>query len=186
MYRFCLSLALLLAAADYAFAQPAQVILIRHAEKPDEGNELSLLGRERAAALVPFFQSTPAVTEFKTPAAIYAQLPKKQTSSVRSIETVRPLANALHLTVRQPFTKAQHKQMVDEIMAKPEFAGHLVLICWEHKVIPDMAHEFGADDAPAKWESSVYDRAWVITFHGGTKPTFKDVPERLMFGDSSQ
>jgi len=37
-------------------ADPAQVILIRHAEKPEQGHDLSLPGRQRAAALVPYFR----------------------------------------------------------------------------------------------------------------------------------
>lgn len=36
-------------------AAPAQIIIIRHAEKPPEGNQLSIKGMERAAALIPFF-----------------------------------------------------------------------------------------------------------------------------------
>jgi hypothetical protein len=186
MLRSSLALISILAAANVASAQPAQVIIIRHAEKPEEGNELNLRGRERAGALASYFQSSPDVTEFKTPVAIYAQLPKDTTSSIRSAQTVQPLADALHESLHRTFTKTQHPQMVEEIMHKPEYAGHTVLICWEHKVIPEMAREFGVTDAPTKWAGEVYDRAWVITFHNGSKPTFKNVPQRLMFGDSNE
>ena len=34
-----------------AAAQPAQVLVIRHGEKPESGEHLSLKGQERAAAL---------------------------------------------------------------------------------------------------------------------------------------
>jgi hypothetical protein len=186
MLRLPLAVFAILATANVALAQPAQVIIIRHAEKPEDGNELNLRGRERAGALVAYFESAPEVTEFKTPTAIYAQLPKDETSSIRSAQTVQPLADALHLALHRTFTKTQHLQMVDEIMHKPEYAGHTVLICWEHKVIPDMAREFGVTDGPTKWSGSVYDRAWVITFHADAKPTLKVVPERLMYGDSSE
>jgi hypothetical protein len=186
MLRSSLALVAILAAANVALAQPAQVIIIRHAEKPEEGNELNLRGRERAGALAAYFQSAPEVNEFKAPVAIYAQLPKDATSSIRSAQTVQPLADALHEVLHRNFTKTQHQQMVDEIMHKPEYAGHTVLICWEHKVIPEMAREFGVTDAPTKWASEVYDRTWVITFHDGSKPTFKSVPQRLMYGDSNE
>ena len=173
-----------LAATTLAIAQPAQVIIIRHAEKPDEGNELSLQGEERAAALVPFFQRTDEVLKFGTPVAIYAQAPKKATSSVRSVETVKPLAAALHLKVNQSFTRDQYKSMVEEVMKKNEYEDHTVLISWEHKVIPDMAAEFGVEDAPKTWHGRDFDRVWIITFRPDKKPAFKDVPQRLMYGDS--
>src|SRR4051812_2923021 len=88
--------------AASCYSHPAQVIIIRHAEKPDDGNELSLRGEERAAALVPYFLKTGELLKFKTPVAIYAQRPKDADSSLRSIETVKPLADALHLKVKDP------------------------------------------------------------------------------------
>jgi broad specificity phosphatase PhoE len=101
MTRVFVGLTVVLAVASQALAQPSQVILIRHAEKPMSGNELSPQGRERAAALVPFFLGTDELLEFNTPAAIYAQSQKKETSSIRSIETVKPLAEALQLRINK-------------------------------------------------------------------------------------
>lgn len=77
-------------------AQPAQVLIIRHAEKDDaSGDGMSLEGRERAAALAPFFTGTKTVLSFGVPVAIYAQPQKHEASSLRPIETVKPLAAAL-------------------------------------------------------------------------------------------
>ena len=186
MARLVFGLTLALVLACQAMAQPAQVIIIRHAEKPSTGNELSLQGRERAAALVPYFLGTDELLEFKTPVAIYAQAQKKETSSVRSIETVKPLADALHLKVNESFTRDEYKSMVEEILQKKEYEGRTVLICWEHKVIPDMAAEFGAVNAPDKWKGEVFDRVWIITFRPNKKPLFTDWPQRLMYGDSDK
>ena len=167
-----------------AFADPAEVILIRHAEKPETGNDLTLRGRERAAALVPYFLETPELLEAKTPVAIYAQRPKNATSSIRSIETVRPLANALHLKINDSFVRDEFQQMVEEIRHKPEYEGHTVLICWEHKVIPEIAAKLGAENAPKSWPDATYDRTWIVKFQGDKKTTCSDVPQRLLFGDS--
>src|SRR5260221_4153375 len=169
MRRFLVGLIVWLAATTLSIAQPAQVIIIRHAEKPDDGNELSLAGRERAAALVPYFLETDELVEFKTPVAIYAQAQKKATSSVRSFQSVKPLADALHVTVNQSYTRDQHKNMVDEIVHENAYEGHTVLICWEHKVIPDMAAEFGVEDAPKTWHGRDFDRVWIITFRPDKK-----------------
>ena len=167
-----------------AFADPAEVILIRHAEKPETGNDLTLRGRERAVALAPYFLETPELLEFKTPVAIYAQRPKNATSSIRSIETVRPLANALHLKINDSFVRDDFQQMVEEIRHKPEYEGHTVLICWEHKVIPEIAAKLGAENAPKSWPDATYDRTWIVKFQRDKNPTCIELPQRLLFGDS--
>jgi len=183
MNRLFAGLAIVLVLACRALAQPAEVIIIRHAEKPPQGNELSQQGRERAAALVPYFLETPDVLDFKKPVAIYAQAPKKE-SSVRSIQTVEPLANVLKLTINDSYTRDDFAKMVREIMNNEDYEGHTVLICWEHKVIPEIAKAFGVDDAPTKWPGAAFDRTWSIKFRPDKKPKFKDLPQRLMYGDS--
>lgn len=184
MYRLGVALTALFAAAGPALAQPAQVLIIRHAEKPEEGNQLSLPGHERAAALVPYFQGTAAVLKFGPPAAIYAQAMKHGTSSARPIETVQPLADALHLTLNTSFERDDFKSMVHEIMGNTAYAGRSVLICWEHKVIPSMAAEFGATTAPTQWDGARFDRVWTITFTPNAPPAFQNLPQRLMFSDA--
>jgi hypothetical protein len=181
------TLALLLlvgpACAGEALGKPAQVIIIRHAEKPPEGDSLSLKGRERAAALVPYFLGTPEVLTYKTPAAIYAQKSTKGHRSLRPVETVQGLADALKLKIIQ-YPHDDYAQMVEEINAKPEYEGKMVLICWEHHGIPDIARAFRAKDAPDKFPDA-FDRTWVITFPPDGKPTFRDLAQKLMYKDSS-
>jgi hypothetical protein len=182
--RVLVCFGLLLVSAGHSLAQPAQVIIIRHAEKPDDGNELSVRGEERAAALVPYFLKSDELLKFKTPVAIYAQKPASATSSVRAIETVKPLADALQLKVNDEYERDDYQKMVDMVMHTKSYAGHTVLICWEHKVIPDIAATFGAEDAPAKWSGSDFDRTWVITFKAEKPPHCKNLPQKLMYGDS--
>jgi broad specificity phosphatase PhoE len=184
MARFFLGFGLLILAASHSLAQPAQVVILRHAEKPDIGNELSVRGEERAAALVPYFLKTDELLNFKTPVAIFAQKPTNKTPSVRAIETVKPLADALHLTVNDAYVRDDYKRMVQEIMSTKDYEGHMVLICWEHKLIPHIAAEFDAEDAPSSWSGNDFDRTWVITFEPGTTPHCKILPQKLMYGDS--
>jgi hypothetical protein len=185
MRRCVFSLLAVLICANYSLAEPAEVVIIRHAEKPDEGNELSLAGRERAAALLPYFLGTPAVLEFGRPVAIYAQSQKHATSSLRPIQTVQPLADSLHLKINDTFERDDYKKMVAEIKHERKYDGHTVLICWEHKVIPEIAKEFDADDAPQKWRGNAFDRTWVLTAtKNGHRYKFNDLPQKLMFGDS--
>lgn len=184
MHRPLIGLLHLFVFASHSLAEPAEVIIIRHAEKPESGNQLSLEGRERAAALAPYFLGNRDVLEFGPPVAIYAQAQKHETSSLRSIQTVKPLADALHLKINDSFNRDDFKSMVDQIEHEKKYDGHTVLICWEHKVIPGIAREFGAEDAPEKWSGDAYDRTWVLTFKAQHRCKVKDLPQRLMWGDS--
>lgn len=69
-------------------------------------------------------------------------------------------------------------------MKNPSYEGKMVLIAWEHRIIPEIAEEFGVMNAPKKWPGEVFDRLWVIDFEGGKPVNFRNLPQRLMFGDS--
>jgi hypothetical protein len=165
-----------------AVAGPAQVILIRHAEKPSEGHGLSQKGKERAAALVPFFLGRPEVLQYKTPVAIYAQKSTETHRSRRPVNTVKALAKKLELEVIE-YAHEDFARLVKEITSNRKYDGKMVLICWEHKAIRDLAREFGVKHAPKF--PDVFDRVWIISFaKEGKPPALLDLPQKLMFGDS--
>lgn len=166
-------------------AQPAQVIIIRHAEKPPTGNELSITGNERSFALVPFFMYNSKMLEHGSPVAIYAQKPGNGHPSVRPMETCTPIAGALGLKL-QLFTNDHYPEMVKEILHKKRYQNKTVLICWAHGTIPDIANELGVQPKPA-WPGKAFDRIWLINFGpDGKVASFQDLPQQLLFGDSPQ
>jgi hypothetical protein len=167
-------------------ALPAQVILIPHAEKEPESVKLSLLGQERAAALALYFLGTPDVMKFGPPVAIFAQKPGPQDKSLRSIETVNPLAKTLNLQPNVEYENMEYLEMATAVLSNPAYSGKAVLICWEQQAIPEIARAFGAIDAPKKWQREAFDRTWVITYRDDGSVTFENLPQRLMYGDSSQ
>lgn len=194
-FRFGLVVAICVGTGAPALAQPAQVILIRHGEKPDDDTDthLSTFGRSRAAALVPYFRETEHLLKFGPPAAVYAQkAPDPKKNSLRPIETVQPLADALKLTINHDTERDKYQKMVGEILTNERYKGKMVLICWEHHVLADIApallkHVKEVKGAPDKWEwpgKKHFDRTWVITYTGKDSATFHDRPQRLMFGDS--
>ncbi|MDO8804061.1 MAG: histidine phosphatase family protein [Elusimicrobiota bacterium] len=197
MRKTILTLALItvaaLACAAAAFAAPAQVIIIRHAEKNEYGSGLSEQGFRRAAALVKFFQTGPAVTRCGTPAAIYAAAPKNEDSSIRSIQTVAPLALALRIDINANFTRGQTHKLAREIMENPAYEGRMVLISWQHGNIPNVIRELAEynnsgqavqNSLPYEWPDEAFDRAWILDLSRGRVVSFKDVPQRLLPGDS--
>lgn len=179
MHRAAIVLSALSAFATFAYGEPGQVIVIRHGEKPDRGDGLSLKGLERAAALAPFFAQSDGT--FGKPAAIFAQKPTQKRPSRRPVETVAPLAQALGLDV-QKHHHSDFAAMAKQIVSNRKYDGKTVLICWEHHAIPEVAAALGVADPPP-WRDQAFDRVWVITFKDG-KAKLKDVPQRLLFGDS--
>lgn len=179
------SLALLLGIsiiAGEAGATPAQVLIIRHAEKEQSGKDLSARGYSRASKLVDLFLNDSRLIENGRPVAIYAGIG----GSRRTVETVQPLADALGIAIDEDFGKQDIQAMVDEVLSAPAYSGKTVLVCWEHGEIPDIAAAFGATDAPSTWADSVFDRIWRLDFTpSGQVASFANLPERLLPGDSS-
>jgi hypothetical protein len=184
--RFVLIFVTALGVAAPALGKPARIIISRHAEKPEEGNELSPKGRQRAAALVPYFLDNPDFFKGMPLVAIYAQRPKKEGSSVRAIETVKGIAEAAKVPIVDKFTREEFPDMFAEIRKNAAYDGKTVLICWEHRAIPDIAHAFGVEDVPKRWRGQDYDRTWILTFKADGKVDFQNQPQRLMFGDSAE
>lgn len=167
-------------------ALPAHVIIIRHAETTTDTHELSWKGKERAAAYVPYFLFTPELAKLGTPAAIYASTSSKNgQSSQRAVETVKELADKLQLTVFDKYEPIDYKKLAEEIKTYSAYSGKTILIAWDHATIPELARAFGAFQTPALWHITSFDRTWVISFQSTGKAIFQNLPQRLMFGDSS-
>src|SRR4051794_17678509 len=85
--------------ADDPPKRPACILLIRHAEKPDddEDESLSKAGRKRAEALYQLFEKADRRKVLPRPDFIFAAHNSK--NSRRSVETVKPLAKKLGLSV---------------------------------------------------------------------------------------
>lgn len=162
-----------------ALPGPAVVLIIRHAEKPDEKKnpDLAPRGFERAKALVKVFPSD----RFPRPDVIIAT--KRSARSDRPLETVTPVAEALHLPVEHAIADDDYDELAKELRTDPKYAGKTVLIAWHHGKIPELARALGAKETPDKWKESVFDRVWKITYdHGEAK--WQDLPEHALPGDS--
>ncbi|MDR3606405.1 MAG: histidine phosphatase family protein [Oligoflexia bacterium] len=167
-------------ASGPAWATPAQVLIIRHGEKPDSGSGLSDLGQERAQALVSYFENDTQVTRFGTPAAIYAMAPTNgDTAGLRPVLTVTPLAQALGLSILDSYAQKDVQPLAQDILSKPEYDGKMVLICWEHHMIPAIAAALGVQPQPDAWGKDVYDQVWEIDFTNGQVSNFQQYQEAL-------
>jgi hypothetical protein len=193
---------------------PNQVLIIRHGEKlgdpkkdNDGGRHLSVRGSARAAALPSLFvpalpqlgcsmhhkpaeftahyQQVPvkgSAQRFSAPHYIFATQASKH--SKRPIETVTPLATALNVPLNDGFADkdASIQKMTNAILN--DFPGEIILVCWHHGEIPDIAKALGIAKPP-KWDGKVFDRVWQITFPKG-KATLTNSAQMLLYGDSAK
>jgi hypothetical protein len=153
--------------------RPAQIILLRHAEKPPVGPELNKKGFQRAHMLPTFFISHPTLIEFGDPAVIIAAIPDRIGGSIRSIQTVIPLANHFQLEINENFPKAAETSLVAAIFSNPKWHNRTIVICWNRQGLPLLAHLLGAK-APSNWDKNCFDRFWVIRYIDNHVPLFID------------
>jgi hypothetical protein len=166
-------------AAQGTSSGPHIVMIIRHAEKPTESGDpnLSKVGYERADALAKVIPE-----HFPKPDFLFAT--KKTKSSNRPVETITPLGKVLGESINSTFKDDDVTQLAHAVLTDRKYAGAVVLIAWHHEKIPALAKALGVEDAPVKWNSTVFDRVWKITYDGPV-PTFKDLPQEALPGDST-
>jgi len=162
--------------ATRAQATPAKVIIIRHGEKPIEGNELSVQGCERAYLLPNFFK------QWSQFAAIYAQQPNGKKSSLRPIQTVTPTALKYNLKINNSFRRDEYEKMTVDLLDNTNFDGKVIIVSWEHTLIPKIAEGLGVrlNASLGYWPGSVFDQAWVITFNQLNTPHLDIVAEFVL------
>jgi len=169
--------------ANPALATPKIILIIRHGEKvvtPDgdeNSGDLTPKGLARAAAL-----ATAIPKNFPRPDFIFAAANSKK--SHRVVDTVTPLSKALGEPLDTDFKNKEFADLAQEVLTDPKYDGKVVLIAWHHGHIPELAHALGATQAPDEWDPTVFDRVWVLTYHGAT-PTWRDEPEKALPGDST-
>ncbi|KAM3498504.1 hypothetical protein MY10362_008175 [Beauveria mimosiformis] len=141
-------------AAAVAVAKPT-VYFIRHGEKPaDDGNGLSAQGLQRAQCLRTVFGAS---SDYDI-GYILAQTPKSSGKRQRPLDTVKPLAADLGLSVDTSCDRDDPK-CVKKAVQNYEGDGN-ILICWEHKALTDLAEELGADNVK-DYPSDHFDLIWV-------------------------
>lgn len=176
-----------------------KIMLVRHGEKPSndpppygvtvdgerEGESLTVRGWQRAGALAAFF--APADNSFQDaalarPQFIYASTPTRRQGSRRSVETMTPLAEKLAIRINANYPKLESEKMLEEAF----LCAGVVLICWQHELLPKIASRILGDQktAPQDWPEDRYDMVWVFDRDATSgRYDFKQVPQNLLMGD---
>lgn len=139
-------------------------LLIRHAEKPDDQDDigLSVAGQARAMAYVVYFQnfkigSTPIRLDHLVATAQSAK-------SNRPYLTIEPLSRQLDLTINNHYeNKADDIQaLANYLLIDPTFNNSNILICWHHGQLLDLAEKLGVEkhNLPYDWPEEAF--GWLI------------------------
>jgi hypothetical protein len=158
---------------------PATILLIRHAEKPASGMDLSPAGFERAKVIPKLFGAT-APHNLPRPDFLFATHISK--NSNREVETIAPLSEALGLPISHEIDDKDFATLAKELLSG-KYAGKVVLVAWHHGSLPGFARALGATPPYEPWPETQFDRVWRIDYHDA-KPTLTDLPQELMPGDS--
>lgn len=166
---------------------PRIIMIIRHAEKPESTDQpttqpkdpnLSKQGYDRADALAKVFPA-----HFPKPDFLLAS--QKSKNSDRPLQTITPLANALHLPVDSTFKNEDFAQLAQTLLTDPKYSGKTILIAWHHGKIPALAKALGLKDPPDPWDPTLFDRVWQITYNDNI-PTLQDLPQKALPTDSDK
>ena len=177
------------------------VMIVRHAEKPagsgtpkgvtadglPDPESLTPRGWQRAGALVGLFVPDPSASRrpsLPTPTHLLASQVGPQSSSRRPLETLQPLGDRLGLTIDVRFLKEELGQLARAVRG----IDGVVLISWEHHLIPSIANMIIGDttSAPQIWPDDRFDLVWLIDLSvPGKPPAFRQVPQLLLAGDEA-
>jgi hypothetical protein len=193
---FCGLLALAIPAAAFAKTSPdekcsalsnAVILVIRHAEKPDDGDGLSAEGEARARAYVNYFKNFMIAGQPLQLDYLFAAADSK--GSRRPRLTIEPASKTLGLPIDSRFKNKDFQELVDEIRSKPH--GKAILIAWHHGEIPALLDALGADSNQvlpnAKWPEDVF--GWVIQLRydqNGQLIEARRINENLLPDDSGK
>jgi hypothetical protein len=137
------------------------ILIVRHAEKPDSGPDLSPAGSARAAAYAQYFNPFRAAPSGPfTPDMLIAS--RDTTKSDRPELTLKPLSAALRLSIDTRFANRDVKDLAETLRSTAH--GKHILIAWHHGHIPKLIRALGGDPDKlipgGEWPEGVYD--WVV------------------------
>jgi broad specificity phosphatase PhoE len=150
----------------------AVILIIRHAEKQENGDGLTPAGEARARAYAAYFQNYKLHDAPLKIDAVFAAADSK--SSHRPRLTAEPTAAALGLPLNSSFKNKDYQELVNEL--KAHHHDKHVLICWHHGEIPDLLRALGADPDTllpgGHWPGEEYD--WLIELRFDDEGKLKD------------
>ena len=153
---------------------PHEVLILRHAEEPKGADpNLNAAGKARAKGLAQWIPAT-----YGKPDVLFAN--HATDKSRRAVDTLEPLAAALHLKIQDQFKNEDFQKLAARLLSDQQFAGKRILICWNKGNIAKLATALGVRKTP-DWPDSQYDHIWRLQFGAGGV-TLDDAVQKLPAG----
>ena len=161
-------------AAFHSELHNTTIILMRHAEKPDDPNnpDLAPAGFARAKELVDYIPEHFG----RTPDYLFAS--KDSKNSVRPRETLEPLSEKIGVAIDTSVKDKNYDELAQELN-DPKFDGKFIAIAWHHGKIPELAQALGAPAGtyPAKWNGQVFNQILEFDFDKDGHESIKTITE---------
>jgi hypothetical protein len=154
--------------ADVAKAQSKslKLVFIRHAEKPDDGDNLNCKGLNRSLLL-----SAVLFRKFGKPNGVYIPALKmgEATKHTRMLQTISPFVIKYDLPLNSSFEVDDSKNIAKSLFNE----SGTILIVWEHQSLGPILSYLGVN-ADLKWPADDFDSIWIVTFRKGKPVLTKD------------
>lgn len=143
-----------------------RIVIIRHGEKRDDGDNLSCQGFNRSLQLANVLNK-----KFGNPDYIFVPTINtgKKTSTARMYQTIVPFAVKYNLRINTKYDVDDTKGLAQDILKR----NGTVLVVWEHKHIDNILKALGIDNTE-KWSDNDFDSIWIINFQKGKPVMAKD------------
>ena len=144
-----------------------RLIFIRHAERPEDGDNLTCQGLNRSLQLPGLI-----VKKFGKPDNIYVPAVEsgEVTKRARMLETVTPLVVKYGLKINSAYDEKDSKSLSRALLREKG----TILIVWDHKNIAPILEELGINTDTLHWSGNDYDSMWIVTFRDGEPYLTKD------------
>ena len=157
------------AQAESTSLKNSTILIIRHAEKPEEGDGLTPAGEKRAAAYVDYFKGYKVDGKPLKLSHLFAATDSKKSKRPRL--TIEPLSKATGLKIDTRFTDKANEDLIKDL--KAHSYGSQILISWRHGKIADLVKDLGGDAKAlvpeGKWPDEVFDRVIELHFDANGK-----------------
>jgi hypothetical protein len=177
----------------------SKIMIIRHAEKPNgyyrgisekgmiEPVSLVVKGWQRAGALAGLFNPKSKAlkkSKLSVPDVLYASPAGIHSKSKRPVQTIKPLSRVLKIPINRKYGRDDYGAMIDHALQQKG----IILICWQHQHIPQIASRILANNgAPKSWPSNRFDLVWVFDLDPTTGMyRFSQHAQNLLPGDKKK
>jgi hypothetical protein len=143
-----------------------KLVFIRHAEKPDDGENLNCKGLNRS-----FLLPNILYKKFGVPNNVYVPGLNQGnvTKHARMLQTATPLVAKYGLSVNTKYDQDDSNGLSEALMGE----NGTVLIVWEHKNLPHILRALGVKACP-NWPNNDFDSIWIVTFPNGVATLTRD------------